>query len=224
MWSQQYTETYNSFAKICENKQRQAFYIWVNQKLKHMSCGSITIGSSADCDNLPIGGTRARVLAINFDDVESYTTDINGVITGINLGAGGFAYEFTGFRNDVKKSDDVIKPDTGIAKFKHSCGWVIYERTQIQKNNVEKLARGRFVIIAENKGKDDDAFEVIGKGVGVEIVAGPIRNAHENGGFFILSFSTPDDQGDTEPKLPQTFFDTDYATTLAAVNALLPAS
>lgn len=189
-----------------------------------MSCGTIDTGSMADCDNLPIGGTRARVIVFNYDDIEGYTEDSDGVISDITLASGATGFEFTGFRNDMKKSEEVVKPDTGISKFKHNCGWVIYERTQIQKNNVEKLARGRFVAIIENKGKDDDAFEVIGKGVGVEVVAGAIRNAHENGGFFIMSFSTPDDQGELEPKLPQTFFDTDYATTLAAIEAYLPAS
>lgn len=189
-----------------------------------MSCGIITIGSEADCDNLPVAGTRARAIAFNYDDVESYTVDSDGVITAITLVSGATGHEFVGFRNDVKKSEEVLKPDTGVAQFKHNCGWVIYERTQVQKNNVEALARGRFVVIIENKGKDDTVFEVVGKAVGVEIVAGPIRNAHENGGFFVMSFSTPDDLGEFETKLPQTLFDTDYATTLAYVNSLLPTS
>lgn len=189
-----------------------------------MACDQIEIGSSADCDNLPVNGTRARAVAFNFDQVEDYTEDANGVITAITLVAGATGYEFTGFRNDVKKSEEVIKPDIGIPKFKHNVGWVIYERTQLQKNNVEALARGRFVVIVENKGKDADAFEVVGKGVGVEIVAGPIRNAHENGGFFVMSFATPDDLGELEPKLPQTLLVADYAGTLAYIAGLLPTS
>lgn len=189
-----------------------------------MSCGTITIGSAADCANLPVSGTRARAIAFNYDDVESYTEDADGNITAITLVSGATGYEFVGFRNDVKKSDEVLKPDTGVSQFKHNCGWVIYERTQVQKNNVEALARGRFVVIVEHKGKDATVFEVVGKGVGVEIVAGPIRNAHENGGFFVMSFSTPDDIGEFEPKLPQTLIVTDYPTTLAYVNALLPSS
>lgn len=189
-----------------------------------MSCGTITIGSEADCDNIPNAGTRARLVAFNYDEVEEYTEDEDGVITAIKLKEGTTGYSFTGFRNDVKKSEEVVKPDVGIPKFKHNVGWVIYERTQAQKNNVEALSRGRFVAIVENKGKDNDAFEIVGKGVGVEIVAGPIRNAHENGGFFVLSLATPDDLGELENKLPQSLFTTDYATTLAYVDSLLLAS
>jgi hypothetical protein len=172
--------------------------------MMNRSCGAIDMGSGADCDNLPTGGTRARLLLANYDDITSYTEDADGIISAITLDGAAKFYEFLGFRNDVKKSEEVVKPEIGIPKFKHNCGFVIYENTQLQKNNVEKIARGRFVAIVENKGKGDNSYEVIGKGVGVEIVAGAIRNAHENGGFFVISLSTPDDQGELEPKLPQT--------------------
>ncbi len=193
-----------------------------------MACGSIDRGSQADCDNIPEGGTRARLLLANYDDVEGYTEDADGNITDIDLAVDATLFEFLGFRNDVKKSEEVIKPDVGIPKFKHNVGFVVYENTQLQKNNVENLARGRFVAIVENKGKDANVFEVVGKGVGVEIVAGPIRNAHENGGFFVISLSTPDDQGELESRLPQTLLVDDsgdvYAANLAYLESLLPAS
>jgi hypothetical protein len=193
-----------------------------------MACGSITRGSQADCDNIPEGGTRARLLVANYDDILTWTEDADGNITDFTLAPGAFLYEFLGFRNDVKKSEEVIKPDVGIPKFKHNIGWVIYERTQLQKNNVENIARGRFIAFAENKGKDADVIEVVGKGVGLEIVAGPIRNAHENGGFFVLSLSTPDDQGELESRLPQTLqiagSGSIYENNLAFLDGLLAAS
>lgn len=187
-----------------------------------MACGTITRGSVIDeCDDIPPGGTRARLLLANIDEIVSYT-ESDDVITAITFdGSAGF-YEFTGFRNDVKKSEEVIKPEIGIPKFKHNVGWVIYENTQVQKNNIENIVRGRFVAVVENKGKDETSFEVVGKEVGLEIVAGPIRNAHENGGFFVLSLSTPDDQGELEGKLPQTLFvSPDYAATLAYLETLV---
>lgn len=168
------------------------------------ACGSIDRGSQVNCDDIAPGGTRARLLLANYDDVESMPTDGDGNIIEIILADGAFFYEFLGFRNDVKKSEEVIKPDVGIPKFKHNIGFVVYENTQVQKNNVENIARGRFIAVVENKGKDATAIEVVGKGVGLEIVAGPIRNAHENGGFFVISLSTPDDQGELEGQLPQT--------------------
>lgn len=193
-----------------------------------MACGSITRGSEADCDDIPEGGTRARLLLANYDDVTDLPEDADGNIIGIDLVDGAFLYEFLGFRNDVKKSEEVIKPDIGIPKFKHNAGFVIYERTQIQKNNVENIARGTFIAFIENKGKDADVFEVVGKGVGLKIVAGPIRNAHENGGFFVISLATADDEGDLENRLPQTLqiagSGTIYQNNLSYLDALLPAS
>ena len=188
-----------------------------------MACGSITRGSVIEeCADIPPGGTRARLLLANLDEVESYTEDGDGQITAITMIDDATFYEFTGFRNDVKKSEEVIKPEIGIPKFKHNVGWVIYENTQVQKNNIENIVRGRFVAIVENKGKDENSFEVVGKDVGLEIVAGPIRNAHENGGFFVIALSTPDDQGELEGELPKTLIVTDYAGTLTYLEGLLP--
>ena len=192
-----------------------------------MACGLITQGADVDiCDDIPPGGTRPRMLLINIDEITSMTEDADGNITAITLVVGAFIYAFTGFRNDVKKSEEVIKPEIGLPKFKHNAGFVVYENTQLQKNNIENITRGRFVAIVENKGKSVDSIEVVGKEVGIEIVAGPIRNAHENGGFFVISLSTPDDQGELEGKLPQTLLvaGASYASNIAYLEALLPAS
>lgn len=192
-----------------------------------MACGSITTGSVIDsCDDIPAGGTRARLILMNLDEIEDFDTDADGNISSITMASGKYAYEFLGFRNDVKKSEEVLKPEIGIPKFKHNAGFVIYENTQLQKNNIEKLTRGRVVAIIENKGKGENAFEVAGITVGLGIVAGAIRNAHENGGYFVLSLSTPDDEGELEPKLMQTLLvsgsgDSAYTANLAYVDALL---
>ena len=158
-----------------------------------MSCGLIDTGSGANCEALPQGGTKARAVVFNYDDVTGYTTDSEGTVTALTLAPGASGYEFTGFRNDMKNSQEVVKPDTGITQFRHLFGMTIYERTQEQKNNAEHLSRGLFVVIVENKGLDPTSFEVLGLDVGLEIDAGVIRNAHENGGYFVLSFSTPED-------------------------------
>lgn len=192
------------------------------------ACGAIDRGSSADCDNLPVGGTEARLILMNTSDIASYTEDADGNITGITLKVGAFAYEFIGFRNDMKATQEALTPDIGPTRFKHGVGLNIYELTQLQKNNIEKLARGNVVAIVENRGKDADAHEVFGKGVGMQIVPGVLRNAHENGGIYVLALATPDGEGVTEPKLPQTLAitgsGTQYEDNLAFIEGLLPAS
>lgn len=171
-----------------------------------MGCGNITVGSSADCDNLPSGGTRARLILVNIDDLNStnaYTEDGLQRITDVNLIAGRSGYTITGFRNDIKFITEVASPGVGLNMFKHQCGFIVYERTQRVKNElVEKVAKGRVVAFIEQKGKDADALVCLGKDVGLEIVLGAIHNAHENGGFFMLTLKTP--EGEFESKLPQT--------------------
>ena len=49
----------------------------------------------------------------------------------------------------------------------------------------------------------------------MEIIPGVARDSYANGGGYIIQLATPDSE--FEPKLPQTLFITDYATTLALV-------
>lgn len=193
-----------------------------------MACDSIDRGSSADCDNLPVGGTEARLILMNNSDILEIAEDVDGNITGITLNPGATAFEFLGFRNDMKGTQEVLTPDVGPSRFKHGVGLNIYELTQLQKNNIEKIARGNLVAILENRGKDENAHEVFGKGVGLQIVPGVIRNAHENGGLYVLSLATPDGEGLTEPKLPQTLAiagsGSQYELNLNFIDTLLPAS
>jgi len=183
----------------------------------------IDMGSDPECE-LTQSGTRARLILINFSDIEKIYTNDDGKIVniategelggGIALDApldapfteesGVDAFEFLGFRNDVKKSDEVVKKENKTKRFKHHVSFVIYQDEQTQKNNIRDLARGRFLAIIENKGKTEDSIEVLGKECGLEIVGQQIRNAHEAGGFFTISLSTPDNGVEFERKLPQT--------------------
>lgn len=168
-----------------------------------MGCGKIDRGSNPDCDNLPEGGTKARLVLLNYRDVESIEETVDGIITAINLVPGTFGYEFLGFRTDVKKSEGVLKTQRKN-RFFHNVGFVIYEVDQVQKNNIKRLTKGRFIAIVENKGQDENSVEVLGKNVGLSIVDGVVRDAYENGGLFIINLDTPQSGGEFETKLPQT--------------------
>lgn len=191
-----------------------------------MSCGTITMGSSVEeCDELAPSGTRARLILINFADVvRIYTNDDQKIVNivlrsditgGIALDAeldaafsegaiSAGAFEFTGFRNDVKKSDEVVSMELAKKRFRHAVSFVIYEVGQLQKTNIKNLARGRFLAIVENKGQTEDSIEVLGRECGLEIVGGRIRDAHETSGFFQIKLATPDNGIEYERKLPQT--------------------
>lgn len=189
-----------------------------------MGCGTITIGSINDCDNPLKSGTQPVMYLANYDDLVSVTLSSStpNLITALTFVSGAVLYMFEGFKQDTKPSQEVIAPSNGANQFKHSVNWIIYQISQLQKNNIQRIAKGNFIAIVENLGKDANSFEVYGLGVGMQIVPGVVRDSYANGGGYILSLATLENQ--FEPKLPQTLFSTDYATTLALVKgyAALP--
>jgi hypothetical protein len=189
-----------------------------------MGCGTITIGSINDCTAPLKSGTSPRLFLANYDDLVTATesTSTPNLITSLTMASTTVFYMFEGFKQDVKPTQEVIAPSNGANQFKHTVGWIIYNISQLQKNNIQRLAKGRFIAIVENKGKDANSFELYGLGTGLEIVPGVARDSYANGGGYILQLATPENE--FEPKLPQTLFATDYATTLALVNgyAALP--
>lgn len=185
-----------------------------------MSCKFINTGSEPDCADLPEAGTRARLILINYTDVVRMLVSDIGVILSVEMRPGTVGYEFLGFRNDVKKSDEVIKRDQSKNRFKHFVSFVVYDRGQPQKTNVVNMVKGRFIAIVENKGKDENSIELLGREVGLQIIDGTIRDAHESGGFFIINLSTPDNGVEFERKLPQNVGNT-YDDGLAIIEDIL---
>lgn len=184
-------------------------------------CGNISIGSDPDCDDLPVGGTEPNLWVINWTDLDDdapFTYDVNGKITDIVLKAGKVAYAYVGFRNDMKVLSEVVNPGVGPNGVKQTGGLVIYDRTQIMKNNIRKFIKGKFVFISKLKGRDDDSLIVMGAKVGLEIVPGGIYDAHANGGYYILSFASP--EGEMELGLPITL-GTTYQDGLDIITDLL---
>ena len=210
-----------------------------------MSCSTIDRGSQADCDDLPTPGTEARLILINWDDVlyifEGNDTSESGrvwdntfdntfgpmVVAGVGLGVitqivlypGKQAYEFFGFRNDVKKVEEVERISSNKKRFLHRCGFVIYEVDQLQKVNINHMAKGRFMAIVERKGGDEDSLELLGRDCGLKMQAGRIRDVHQNSGVFIIDLATPGGV-EYERKLPQTV-GTSYTNGLEIIDDLL---
>jgi len=177
-----------------------------------MSCGTITLGSFPDCDNPLKAGTQPRLFLINYDDLTSTTASATtpNLITAMTFASNSVAYVFEGFKTDIKPVQEVVAPGNGANQLKHSVGFVVYEMNQIQKNNLQRVAKGRFIAVVENKGKNADSFEVYGLGSGMEIVPGVVRDSYANGGGYLIQLATMDEEFET--KLPQTLFSTDYAT------------
>lgn len=182
-----------------------------------MSCGKITIGSLVDCTSPVKAGTMPRLILFNYDDVTAVTTSTStpNLISGLTLATNTVGYVFDGYKQDIKPTQEIIAPSNGLNQFKHSVNFIVYNIDQLQKNNVQRLAKGKFIAIAENKGKSVNSFEVYGLGSGLEIVPGVARDSFANGGGYLITLATQENE--FEPLLPQTILSTDYTVTKALV-------
>ena len=187
------------------------------------ACGGISAGATFDCDNPVQPGMIPRVWMANKSDIESLTFGTNSsVITAITMKSGGAFYVFDGYRQSVNAETAFI-PQTVSSGYDHVLNIQVFEIDSTQKLNLEKMALSKMVAIIENQntvGNGDSVFEVFGGGVGMEVeTLTRINRDTETAGSFSVGLKTSDDEG-KEAKLPLSFFDTDYATTLAKIVAL----
>ena len=186
-------------------------------------CGGISSGVVYDCDNPIIPGIVPDIILVNLKDIDTVTYDVTNdyIITNIALASTKQGYSFEGFRQSARPQYEYVRQPYSTA-YNHIIDLQVFDITAAQKKNLEAMALGKIVAIVENLDKTDTAtFEVYGLDVGLEVnTLTRIAADLETAGSFSLQLMTPEDAG-KEPKLPPSWFDTDYATTKAAVTALL---
>ncbi len=187
-----------------------------------MGCGSIDRGSVLSCKTPLVGGIGgdSRLVLYNFSEVSfTESSSTPNLYTAITLASGASGYQFQGYKLSLKPSVDIVLGANGQNLFKHRTAFVIFENTQLQKNNIQTLKDGRYVALYENNGKNTESFELMGVNVGLEVKPQKIRDLQADGAAYMILLETPDTE--LETKLPQTFLSTNYATTLTAVNTTL---
>ena len=188
-----------------------------------MNCANITQGATYDCDNPVQAGLLPDVIVLNSDDILSFTFSGN-TITDIIMKPGKKGYMFSGYRQSV--SAEYTKKETAlITGYEHSITLQIFDISSQQKRNLERLALGSMVAITfliPAQGNADTFFEVYGVGANLEAASiTRIAKDADTQGSITLNIKTPDES--IETKLPYSFFDTDYDTTLAKIYSLLNA-
>lgn len=181
-------------------------------------CDQITIGAAYDCAAPLQGGAKSKLILINLDDLSSYTPGANNIVSALALVTNKAALIFEGYRNSLIKSDELVVPDSGQAVYRHKIEFTVFDISQAQKNNIQRMALGRVIAICENTAKNANSFEIYGLGAGLGVVAGVLRASNTNNNAFRLTLQSF--EGEEEVMLPQTFFITDYATTRTAIDAL----
>jgi len=189
------------------------------------ACGGITVGAAYDCNTPIVPGVNQRLILGNQGDIATILFDVvkPTLIKDITLKTGKAAYAFDGVRQSLTPQYELI-PGTVTVGYLHTVNFLAFDISQAAKDNYEKMALGKLFAVIENKnalGNGDSVFEVYGLQVGLEASAiTRIPADTETGGAFTISLTTPEAEG-KEPKMPQSWWDTDYATTLAKVEALL---
>jgi len=201
----------------------------ITKHFKASACGGIDVGAGYDCANPIVAGVDQRLILIDksvFDRaIVTYDVALETLITDILLsGVGDAGFAFEGIRRSLNPQSAFV-PATVTVGYDHQVTFQIFEISQIQKDNIEKLGLSKVVAIVQNvnaAGNEDSVFEVFGKDVGLEMQAGAMRinTDIETNSSYTIDLKTSDESG-KEPKLPTSWFDTDFATTLAKVDALL---
>ena len=186
-------------------------------------CGGIIQGAAYSCDNPIVPGVVPDIILFNLKDIASVTYDAveTHIITDITLVSTKQAWSFEGFRQSARPQYEYVKQQFSTA-YNHMIDLQVFDITADQKKNLEAMALAKIVAVVQNLDKTDTVpYEVYGLDVGLEInTLTRIAADLETAGSFSLQLMTPEDAG-KEPKMPPSWWDTDYPTTKAKVDALL---
>lgn len=184
-------------------------------------CGAIASSIGFDCDNPMQGGTEDKAWIINKADIDTVTYNTNNMIVeDITLKVGKTAFTIAGRNNSIMPSTALIK-NTYTDVFDHIVNMVLFDISPAQKENLQGMISGKYVIVTENKFRGatgNSAFEIYGLDTGLELtVLTKDPNNADTQGAFSGTFATNKNK---EPKMPRSVFITSYASTLAMLEGL----
>ena len=193
--------------------------------MAYTSCAAYIAGNIAqNCASPNVPGYTGRGILINLSDAPAFTVSVTNprIITAITLGVGvkvcvvdniGYEQPFTGSTTQSTGDDGIVRYDKTFVVN------IPLRGAGTSKDIVEPLHRSAlgFVLVAEKKDRNGDgSYEIIGYEQGLKANAdGIVRNEYENGGSIVATLST------RESHFENVLFDTDYATTKAAFEALV---
>ncbi len=187
------------------------------------NCGLLTASLGINCDEPIVSGVNDRLWIINKQDIISLTYGATKeTIAGIVLASSKVAFTIQG-------QNDSVDPKTELAKARfstnqnHEVLFRIFDNSVAVKTQVNKMQNGKYIVIVENNhvnAAGDSAFEVYGEIAGLELAEGTrMPTDVESEASWVMTLRSP--ERSKEPRVPASFFITDYAASKAALNALL---
>lgn len=187
------------------------------------NCGLLTANIAPDCNYPIISGVNDRLWIINKDDISSFTYNgsNNEIVEGITLLSGKSAWTIEG-QNFSNEPDYAFTINGFSVGYNHSVRVKIFEDTPDVKQQLNLLARGKYIIIVENNyvnGTGNTAFTMYGHDSGLRQTEGTQpKNSAETGGAHDILLASNEQA--LESKVPRTVFITSYAATKAMLVAL----
>lgn len=193
------------------------------------SCKKLSANMLADyCAKAPVGGAKDEMYIIPFDDVDKALSTISPtndmLITALIMLTGKKGYKVLG-RNYSNEFQSELVKGTLLDMWKHTVNFRVLEDTVEAKQWVDSLVNTRVIVVIEKytaAGNINNAFEVCGFDCGLEVSVATSNNSDgDTKGAFMLTLSS--NEKSLEPKSTRNYLSTNYATTKAALEALLPA-
>lgn len=191
-----------------------------------MDCSKIKVGfEMAACGKPALAGTAPRVILLNYTDIDKAVSDMSAtdenVIESIVLLAGAKGYEVDTLPN-ATVGEDTINKGTYTSTHQQNLTVRIFKKSAAAKKFVNGLTNARVVAIVQNNDRGvagDTKYEVYGWDSGLELndLTASTEMADNVPYLFTLGSGSVAQEG----SLPKSFFNTDEATTDAAVDALL---
>ena len=184
-----------------------------------MSCKGIFQGQDFDCADVLIAGVDEKLTLFNLLDIETITFDVDNpsIITDIILVNGASAFTFDGTRQSLIPEEHFI-PGRFSVGYDHQLGFQVFQIDQTSKDNLEAMFVKKTVGVVHNK---EGSFEVYGIIQGLEgLTKDRLPGDQDTGGSYSIVLKTSENTA-REPKSPQTWFDTDEATTQDKIDALI---
>ena len=193
-------------------------------------CSGISLGAGYSCENPIQPGVDQRLVIGNLDDIDwantVYDTERPNVVTNLALLPGKSAYAFEGVRRSNNPQYSLV-PATVSVGYSHQVDFSVFDISPEQKENLESMAVKPTFAIVQNRndvGNGDTYFEIYGLQNGLEMSSTVrIPADSETSGAFVITLITAED-GPKESKMPATYFNTDFDTTLDLVNGIVSGS
>ena len=195
------------------------------EMIQRANCAGITVGADYDCENPIAAGVNTRLIIGNLDDIASVSFNITNtyIIEDITMKSTKATFAFEGVRRSVSPQYS-LTPQTVSIGYSHQIDFSVFDISALQKENLEAMAISPQFAIVQNindVGNDDTFFEVYGISRGLDVISNVrIPGDSDTGAAFVLTLQTPE-EGGLENKMPATWFQTDFATTLGLVEATL---